>query len=179
MDVSCNLGSLDIYKATKVHNFEVLIDTAVRLLTNVSNMTHIKNVPPVANGNELMHSIGLGVMNLHGHLVTEGIRYGSKESIAFIDAFMEAVNFFSIKSSMEIAKKTGIKFYRFADSDYANGEYFKRYTNKEDVKVSRVVHKALGNVPIITKEMWSELQQDVEQYGLFHSYRLAIAPTGK
>lgn len=178
LDVSCNLGSIDIYKATKVHNFDVLIDTAVRLLTNVSNMTHIKNVPSVANGNELMHSIGLGVMNLHGHLVTEGIRYGSKESIEFIDAFMEAVNYFSIKSSMEIAKKTGIKFYRFADSDYANGEYFERYTNKEDVQISEVVHKALGNVPLITKEMWSELQQDVEQYGLFHAYRLAIAPTG-
>ena len=178
MDVSCNLGSLDIYKATKVQNFEVLIDTAVRLLTNVSNMTHIKNVPSVAKANELMHSIGLGVMNLHGHLVTEGIRYGSKESIAFIDAFMEAVNFFSIKSSMEIAKKTGETFHRFADSDYANGEYFERYTNKEEVQISEVVHKALGNVPLITKEMWSELQQDVEQYGLFHAYRLAIAPTG-
>ena len=179
MDVSCNLGSIDIYKATKVRNFDVLIDTAVQLLTNVSNMTHIKNVPSVANGNELMHSIGLGVMNLHGHLVTEGIRYGSKESVAFIDAFMEAVNYFSLKSSMKIAKKTGITFYRFADSDYANGEYFNTYTQKENAILTPTVRKALGNVPLITKEMWKELQQDVEQYGLFHAYRLAIAPTGK
>ena len=176
MDVSCNLGSLDIYKATKVQNFEVLIDAAVSLLTNVSNMTDIKNVPSVAKANELMHSIGLGVMNLHGHLVTEGIRYGSKESIAFIDAFMEAVNFFSIKSSMEIAKETGETFHQFVDSDYANGEYFERYTNKEDVQVSIVVHKALGNVQLITKEMWSALAKDIKKHGLYHAYRLAIAP---
>lgn len=176
MDVSCNLGSLDIYKATKVQNFEVLIDTAVRLLTNVSKMTHIKNVPSVAKANELMHSIGLGVMNLHGHLVTEGIHYGSKESIAFIDAFMEAVNFFSIKSSMEIAKETGRTFHRFAESDYANGEYFNQYTQKEMSALAPTVKKALGNVPLITKEMWMELQKDVEQYGLFHAYRIAIAP---
>ena len=147
MDVSCNLGSLDIYKATKVQNFEVLIDTAVRLLTNVSKMTYIKNVPSVAKANELMHSIGLGVMNLHGHLVTEGIHYGSKESISFIDGFMEAVNFFSIKSSMEIAKETGKTFHRFAESDYANGEYFNKYTQKEMTALTPTVKKALGNVP--------------------------------
>ena len=178
MDVSCNLGSLDIYKATKVQDFEVLIDTAVRLLTNVSNMTYIKNVPSVAKANELMHSIGLGVMNLHGHLVTEGIRYGSKESIVFIDYFMEAVNYFSLKSSMEIAKETGETFQRFTESDYANGEYFNKYTQKETMELVPTVKKALGNVPLITKDMWNELQQDVEQYGLYHAYRLAIAPTG-
>ena len=34
-------------------------------------------------------------------------------------------------------------------------------------------------IPIITKKMWQTLKQDVMQYGLFHSYRLAIAPTGQ
>lgn len=178
MDVSCNLGSIDIYKATKVKDFDVLIDTAVRLLTNVSNMTHIKNVPSVSKANELMHSIGLGVMNLHGHLVTEGIRYGSKESIEFLDAFMEAVNYFSIKSSMEIAKETRETFHRFADSDYANGDYFNKYTQNETTELATTVKKALGNVPLITKEMWNELKEEVKKYGLYHAYRLAIAPTG-
>lgn len=178
MDVSCNLGSIDIYKATKVKDFDVLIDTAVRLLTNVSNMTHIKNVPSVSKANELMHSIGLGVMNLHGHLVTEGIRYGSKESIEFLDAFMEAVNYFSIKSSMEIAKETRETFHRFADSDYANGDYFNKYKQNETTELATTVKKALGNVPLITKEMWNELKEEVKKYGLYHAYRLAIAPTG-
>ncbi len=49
---------------------------------------------------------------------------------------------------------------------------------KKTTKLAPTVKKALGNVPLITKEMWNELQQDVEQYGLFHAYRLAIAPTG-
>ena len=30
---------------------------------------------------------------------------------------------------------------------------------------------------IPTSEDWKKLQQDVEQYGLYHAYRLAIAPT--
>ncbi|WP_036126302.1 class 1b ribonucleoside-diphosphate reductase subunit alpha [Lysinibacillus sphaericus] len=178
LDVSCNLGSIDIHAASKVNDFEALIDTAMHLLTNVSQMTHIKNVPSVAKANQLMHSVGLGCMNLHGHLVTEGILYGSKESIAFMDRFMEAMNFYSLKSSMEMAKEKAATFYRFEDSDYASGSYFDQYVNKIDEELSPVVLKALGNIPIITKNMWETLKQDVMQYGLFHSYRLAIAPTG-
>lgn len=178
MDVSCNLGSLDIHKATKVQDFGQLIDTSVRLLTNVSTMTNIRNVPSVAKANQLMHSIGLGTMNLHGHLVTEGIRYGSKDSIDFIDAFMEAVNYYSIQSSMEIAKEKGQTFHRFEDSDYASGEYFAGYITKAAPAYSADVIKALGTVPIISAGMWKELKEQVMEHGLFHAYRLAIAPTG-
>ena len=178
LDVSCNLGSIDIHAASKVKDFGKLVDTSMRLLTNVSQMTDIKNVPSVAKANQLMHSVGLGAMNLHGHLVTQGIMYGSKESIDFIDCFMEAMNYYSLKSSMEIAKERGETFYRFEDSDYASGVYFDQYVDKEEQDVSSIVLKALGNIPIITKKMWQTLKEEVMQYGLFHSYRLAIAPTG-
>jgi ribonucleoside-diphosphate reductase alpha chain len=177
LDVSCNLGSIDIHAASKVKDFGKLVDTSMRLLTNVSQMTDIKNVPSVAKANKLMHSVGLGAMNLHGHLVTQGIMYGSKESIDFIDCFMEAMNYYSLKASMEIAKERGETFYRFEESDYASGVYFDQYVNKEEVHSASVL-KALGNVPIITQKMWQSLKQDVMQCGLFHSYRLAVAPTG-
>lgn len=179
LDVSCNLGSLDIHKATKSTNFEELINTSMRLLTNVSSMTNIVNVPSVARANKEMHSVGLGVMNLHGHLVTQGIYYGSPESIQFTDKFMEAVNYYSIKASMEIAKEKKETFFGFDSSDYATGIYFEKYiTNEKDEEVSTVVINALGNTPLITIEMWESLKQDVMKYGMFHSYRLAVAPTG-
>lgn len=178
LDVSCNLGSIDIHEATKVQDFSQLVDTAMRLLTNVSTMTDIVNVPSVSKANKVMHSVGLGVMNLHGHLVQSGIRYGSKESIEFIDAFMEALNFYSLKASMEIAKQKNETFYRFEESDYASGVYFETYINKEEKELTPEVIKALGGTPIITQNMWDQLKSDVMEHGLFHSYRLAIAPTG-
>ena len=176
LDVSCNLGSIDIHEATKVQDFGQLVDTAMRLLTNVSTMTDIVNVPSVSKANKVMHSVGLGVMNLHGHLVQSGIRYGSKESIEFIDAFMEALNYYSLKASMEIAKEKNETFYRFEESDYASGVYFESYINKEEKELTPEVIKALGATPIITQNMWVELKKQVQKYGLFHSYRLAIAP---
>ncbi|GGG16935.1 ribonucleoside-diphosphate reductase subunit alpha [Lysinibacillus alkalisoli] len=178
LDVSCNLGSLDIHAASKVKDFGTLVNTAMRLLTNVSEMTNITNVPSVVKANQLMHSVGLGCMNLHGHLVTQGIMYGSKESVEFMDHFMEAMNYYSLKASMEMAQEKQKTFYRFEESDYATGEYFEQYVTKEAQNVSPIVAKALGNVPIITAAMWEELKQQVMEHGIFHSYRLAIAPTG-
>lgn len=178
LDVSCNLGSLNIHEAVKVKSFETLVATSIRLLTSVSTMTNIVNVPSVAKANKLMHSVGLGAMNLHGHLVASGIQYGSKDSVAFTDAFFEALNYYSLKASMELAKQRNETFYGFEGSDYATGAYFEQYTTKEEVEYSADVLRALGNTPIITATMWAQLKEDVAQYGLFNSYRLAIAPTG-
>lgn len=178
LDVSCNLGSIDIHEASKVDSFADLIETAMRMLTNVSTMTNIKNVPSVAKANELMHSVGLGAMNLHGHLVANGIRYGDVASVHFIDKFMEALNYYSLKASVQIAKETGETFYGYEKSDYATGTYFEPYVEREELAISEDVKLALGNVPFITKENWQELKIDVQQYGVFHSYRLAVAPTG-
>ncbi|MFS0878053.1 ribonucleoside-diphosphate reductase subunit alpha [Solibacillus isronensis] len=177
LDVSCNLGSIDIHEATKVENFEQLVDTSVRLLSSVSDQTNIVNVPSIAKANKLMHSIGLGVMNLHGHLASQGILYGSKDSVVFTDLFMEALNYNSLKTSCAIAKERAETFYRFEDSDYASGAYFDNYReNDKDYSISQIVLDALGNIPIITAKMWQELEKDVKQYGLYHAYRLAIAP---
>lgn len=178
LDVSCNLGSIDIHRATKSEHFGELITTSMQLLTNVSLMTNITNVPSVAKANKLMHSVGLGVMNLHGHLVQSNILYGSSESIEFVDYFMEAMNFYSLQASMQIAKEKGETFYRYEDSEYANGHYFDSYVTKEDKEPSPTVKEALGNVPVITAAMWQELKEQVMEHGVFNAYRLAVAPTG-
>ena len=76
----------------------------MRLLTNVSNMTDIKNVPSVAKANELMHSVGLGVMNLHGHLVRKESTMARRNPLHLLIIY-GSMNYFSLKSSMEIAKE--------------------------------------------------------------------------
>ena len=90
---------------------------------------------------------------------------------------MEALNYNSLKTSCAIAKERGETFYRFEDSEYASGAYFDNYReNDKDYSINQIVLDALGNIPIITAKMWQDLEKDVKQYGLYHSYRLAIAP---
>lgn len=178
LDVSCNLGSIDIHASTKVSDFAEFIDTSTRLLNQVSLMSNMKVVPSVEKGNNLMNSIGLGMMNLHGHLIANGIEYGSLESIEFVDRYTEALNYFSLKTSNELAFESGETFLDYEKSDYATGEYFIDYISKEDNEPSGKVKKALGNVPIITSDMWKKLKGSVSEYGVFNSYRMCIAPTG-
>lgn len=177
-DVSCNLGSIDIHNATKTDDFEELIDTSIQLLTQVSDVTDISNVPSVSKGNKEMHSVGLGVMNVHGHLMSSSIEYGSDESVNFVDVLFAAINYFSLKASNRIAKERGITFKGFEKTEYANGEYFKDYIESPiEIKYENV-KQALGNVPVITTDQWKELKEDIGKYGLYHSYRLCVAPTG-
>lgn len=178
MDVSCNLGSLDIHASTKSKDFSELVKSSMEMLVAVSDMSAIDNVPSVARANRLTHSVGLGVMNLHGHLIDNEIMYGGKESVNFVDIYFTALNYATIKASMEIAKERGETFYRFEDSDYADGSYFEKYYDVTLAPMSEKVITALGNVPIITSQMWKELSEDVQKYGMYTSYRMATAPTG-
>ncbi|KON87477.1 ribonucleotide-diphosphate reductase subunit alpha [Sporosarcina globispora] len=177
-DVSCNLGSEDIHKSTKSENFGELIETSVELLTAVSDMTNISNVPSVSKGNKEMHSVGLGVMNLHGHLMDNSIQYGEAESLNFVDVYFAALNYHSLRASNNIAKKRKKTFKGFDKSTYATGEYFDWYLNNPIEIKYDVVKKALGNIEPVTVEQWQQLKKDVIEHGLYHSYRLCVAPTG-
>lgn len=178
LDVSCNLGSLDINNAVKSEDFQDLIKSAMEMLTQVSDMTNIKQVPSVAKANKLIRSVGLGVMNLHGHLMDNEIRYGSDESLEFVDVLFSAINYHSLKSSNDIAKERKSSFHGFEGSDYENGDYFKLYLENEFTTNNEKVMKALGNVKPITLQQWEELAQNIKKYGLYHGYRLCTAPTG-
>lgn len=178
LDVSCNLGSLDIHNAVKTEDFYDLIKSSIEMLNKVSDMTDIKQVPSVSKANKLMRSVGLGVMNLHGHLIDNGIRYGSKESLEFVDVLFSTINYYTLKASNELAKEKKEVFYGFEGSDYHNGDFFKQYLTNDIIVTSEKVKKALGNVKPISKKQWKELAESVKMYGLYNSYRLCTAPTG-
>lgn len=176
-DVSCNLGSIDVNKATKYPSFEELIKGTSEMLVYVSEYSNIK-VSSIKKGNDSFHSIGLGVMNMHGHLMDNNIRYGSDNAIEFTDVFFASMNYYSIKASMELARDKKEVFLGFKESMYGTGEYFSQYLEEEFTTENPIVIKALGNIPQVTQEMWKQLKEDVEQHGMFSAYRIAIPPTG-
>ncbi|MCU7258865.1 ribonucleotide-diphosphate reductase subunit alpha, partial [Pseudomonas aeruginosa] len=146
-------------------------------LTVVSDEANIQNAPGVKKANSELHSVGLGVMNLHGYLAKNKIGYESEEAKDFANIFFMMMNYYSIERSMQIAKERGEKYLDFDKSDYANGKYFEFYTSQEFEPQFEKVRELFKGFEIPTAEDWKALQKDVEQYGLYHAYRLAIAPT--
>ncbi|MCY8386521.1 class 1b ribonucleoside-diphosphate reductase subunit alpha [Bacillus inaquosorum] len=186
LDISCNLGSLNVANVMKNGDFESIVKLSVDALTRVSETSNIKNAPAVARANREMRSIGLGAMNLHGYLAQNGIAYESEEARDFANVFFALVNYWSLVRSMELAKETGSTYEGFEESTYATGEYFFKYTyvdeqNGEGLDCfpkTEKVARLFEGVKIPAPIDWARLEDSVRKYGLYHSYRLAIAPTG-
>lgn len=179
-DISCNLASLNVARIMENGNVEQVVDMAVRGLTAVSDLTEIKRAPTVARANSSSHSIGLGQMNLAGFFGKEKMIYGDEDSLEFTSAYFSMINYYTLKTSNDIARERSVVFEGFTTSDYVTGRYFDMYRNTsfepQRAKVVEVFEKYGITVPSI--EDWKRLEEDVATYGLYHSHRQAVAPTG-
>ncbi|MFF0860038.1 class 1b ribonucleoside-diphosphate reductase subunit alpha, partial [Bacillus velezensis] len=178
LDISCNLGSMNIVNVMSNQSIASTVRIAIDSLTTVTRKTNIVNAPAVARANTLMRSIGLGQMNLHGFLAQNKIAYESEEAKDFANTYFMMVNFYSLQRSMEIAKETGETYYKFDGSTYKSGEYFEKYVTNDYSPKYEKVKNLFGDQHIPNIEDWMKLKEDVMKYGLYHSYRQAIAPTG-
>lgn len=179
-DISCNLGSLNIATTMDSPDFGKTIETAIRALTAVSDMSDISSVPTVERGNNESHAIGLGQMNLHGYLAREHIKYGYEEGVDFTNIYFYTVTYHALRASNAIARERGVTFKGFEKSKYATGEYFDKYTEKAWVpateKVRGLFEKA--GIAIPTQEDWLALKKLVMEYGIYNQNLQAVPPTG-
>jgi ribonucleoside-diphosphate reductase alpha chain len=130
------------------------VQASVRLQDNVIDKTHYFLD---ANSHQALgeRRVGLGVMGLHDLLIWTGFRYGSKESLAFIDKLFKFIAVNAYETSIEIAKTKGS--YPFLDSKEAR---------------ERMVNTGY------MKKMPDHIKQGVLEHGIRNSHLLTIAPTG-
>ncbi|MGL6018011.1 MAG: class 1b ribonucleoside-diphosphate reductase subunit alpha [Gibbsiella quercinecans] len=179
-DISCNLGSLNIAKTMDAPDFGKAVETAIRALTAVADMSDISSVPSIASGNRASHAIGLGQMNLHGYLARERIYYGSEEGIDFTNIYFYTVAYHAIRASNQLAIERGSSFGGFENSTYASGEYFSKYIEQswqpQTARVSELFAQA--NISIPSQDDWQALRQSVMAHGLYNQNLQAVPPTG-
>jgi len=80
----------------------------------------------------------------------------------------------AINTITEAFKET---FKDFEKSDYYNGTYFTKYIANDYLPKSDKVKELFEGIYIPTKEDWHSLKNRVKENGLYHAYRMAIAPT--
>ncbi|GAA1108223.1 class 1b ribonucleoside-diphosphate reductase subunit alpha [Nesterenkonia jeotgali] len=177
-DISCNLGSMNIAKAMDSPHFGQTIETAIRTLTAVSDMSYINSVPSIAEGNRRSHAIGLGQMNLHGYLARERVHYGSEEGIDFTNIYFYTVLFHALRASNQLAIETGQSFDGFENSQYASGEFFEKYTEQVWAPATEKVRELFAHVDIPSQADWRELKASVMAHGIYNQNLQAVPPTG-
>ncbi|EOY5093215.1 class 1b ribonucleoside-diphosphate reductase subunit alpha [Citrobacter amalonaticus] len=179
-DISCNLGSLNIAHTMDSPDIGRTVETAIRGLTAVSDMSHIHSVPSIAAGNAASHAIGLGQMNLHGYLAREGIAYGSPEGLDFTNLYFYTITWHALHTSMLLARERGQTFAGFAQSRYASGEFFTQYLEQNWTPKTEKVRAlfARSGITLPTREMWRYLRDEVMRYGIYNQNLQAVPPTG-
>ena len=179
-DISCNLGSLNIALTMESPDFGKTVETAIRGLSAVSDMSDISSVPSIAKGNAESHAIGLGQMNLHGYLAKERIYYGSEEGVDFTNIYFYTVVYHAIRASNRLAVEHKQSFKGFEKSKYASGAFFDKYTTAvwkpATAKVQSLFDKAGIHIP--TQADWEDLKKAVMTTGLYNRNLQAVPPTG-
>ena len=172
----CNLGSVNL--AQHIVNgkldqakLEQTVKTAIRMLDNVIDINYY--AVATSKASNLRHRpIGLGIMGFQDALYEQRIAYSSQQAVDFADTSMEAVSYYAIKASCELAQERG-KYSTFEGSLWSKGilpidsiDILAQNRGENYIKVDR--SKTFD---------WDSLRKDVVSKGMRNSNVMAIAPT--
>ncbi len=171
----CNLGSvnLELHTTKEGLNLELLkktVTTAIRMLDNVIDI----NFYPTAEARaaNLRHRpVGLGVMGFQDALYVQDIPYASHEAVEFADRSMEAVSYFAILASSQLAAERGTY------STYQGSLWSKGILPIDSIEI---LAKERGGYLEVNRDVrldWTPVRESVKKHGMRNSNTMAIAPT--
>lgn len=156
--VVCNLssvvlGNVDVNSDEEI---EYVVETQIRAMDNVIDLNYYA-VPFAEVTNKKYRAIGLGTSGYHHMLANNKIHWTEDKHLEFADKVYEKINYYAIKASINIAKEKGAYSY-FEGSDWQNGQYF--------------------DLRDYNSQIWNELKEDIENFGMRNGYLFAVAPNG-
>ena len=172
----CNLGSVNLPQHTTadgidMEKLEKTVTTAMRMLDNVIEYNYY-SVPQARNSNMQHRPVGLGVMGFQDSLYKQNIAYASMEAVEFADTSMEAVSYFAIKTSSDLAEERGT-YPSYEGSLWSQGIL--------PIDSIELMEKERGTdyyqVDKTTTLDWDGLRKQVKKHGMRNSNTMAIAPT--
>lgn len=172
----CNLGSVNLAQHTTsdgidLAKLEKTINTAVRMLDNVIDINYY-SVPQAKTSNMRHRPIGLGLMGFQDALYKQHIAYGSDQAVEFADRSMEAISYFAIKASVELAQERGA-YATFEGSLWSKGIL--------PIDSLNMLCQERGEQYIDIDQSstldWNTLREQVKTIGIRNSNTMAIAPT--
>jgi ribonucleoside-diphosphate reductase alpha chain len=172
----CNLGSVNLTHHLKdgkldQEKLEQTINTAIRMLDNVININYYA-VGAAENSNMKHRPIGLGIMGFHDSLYMLKVPYASDEAVEFADRSMEAVSYYAIKASSDLAKERGTY------SSYEGSLWSKGVLPIDSVAYLKENRgDSYAEVDQSTSLDWDSLRELVLSQGMRNSNVMAIAPT--
>ena len=172
----CNLGSVNLAQHTDENGLDhaklaKTIKTAVRMLDNVIDINYY-SVPQAKNSNLKHRPVGLGIMGFQDALYRQHIAYGSDSAVNFADRSMEAVSYYAIQASSDLAVERG-KYQSYDGSLWSQGIL------PIDSLSKLIDERGADYIEVDRTETldWKSLRNKVLSDGMRNSNVMAIAPT--
>ncbi len=171
----CNLGSINLVAHIEggqlnLNRLQSTVRTAVRMLDNVIDLNYYPI--PEARASNLRHRpIGLGQMGFQDALYELGLSYASDGAVEFADRSMEAIAYFTILASTELARERGT-YPSYAGSKWERGLL--------PIDTIQLLSEERGEPVDIDPSGpldWTAVRAAVQQHGMRNSHTMAIAPT--
>ncbi|MCA0314812.1 MAG: ribonucleoside-diphosphate reductase subunit alpha [Candidatus Melainabacteria bacterium] len=170
----CNLGSINLVAHIKdgALDLEKLSHTcrvAMRMLDNVIDINYY-SVPKARNANMRHRPVGLGVMGFQDALLTLRLPYASDKAVDFADYCQEAVSYYAILASSELAAERGTY------NSYKGSLWDKGILPQDSIDI---LASERGSVDVDRSSRldWTPVREHIARHGMRNSNCLAIAPT--
>ncbi|MGE0376873.1 MAG: ribonucleoside-diphosphate reductase subunit alpha [Planctomycetaceae bacterium] len=149
---------------------EQTIRTAMRMLDNVIDINYYPT-PEAETSNQRHRPVGLGIMGFQDALAAQGISYASEEAVEFADRSMEAVSYFAILASSDLAQERGTY------SSYEGSKWDRGLLPIDTIDLLEDERGLAIDVDRSQSMDWKLVRQAVSRHGMRNSNCMAIAPT--
>lgn len=171
----CNLGSVNIARhiIDGKLNQEMLQETiraAMRMLDNVVDLNFYPT-KEAKTSNFRHRPVGLGIMGTQDALYMLDIPFDSEEAVRFADTSMEAISYYAILGSSELARERG-RYPTYKGSKWDRGIF--------PIDTIALLEEERGmSIPVDRNCSmdWTPVREHVKKYGMRNSNTMAIAPT--
>jgi ribonucleoside-diphosphate reductase alpha chain len=171
----CNLGSVNLAAhvgetGLDLAKLERTVTTAMRMLDNVIDYNYY-SVPQARNSNLRHRPVGLGIMGFQDALYKQRVAYASDQGLEFADRSMEAVSYFAIQASSDLAAERG-RYSSYEGSLWSQGIL-------PIDSLQRLAEQRGGYLQVDQSQSldWDGLRERVRAQGMRNSNTMAIAPT--
>ncbi|WP_018866048.1 MULTISPECIES: ribonucleoside-diphosphate reductase subunit alpha [unclassified Thioalkalivibrio] len=172
----CNLGSINLAAHVNeageldLPKLEQTVNTAMRMLDNVIDYNYY-SVPQARRSNLRHRPVGLGVMGFQDALYKLRVPYASEAAVEFADTSMEAVSYYAIKASTDLAEERG-RYESFPGSLWSQG--ILPIDSIDKLAETRGDYLQMDTTQRLE---WDKLRKRVKKVGMRNSNTMAIAPT--
>ena len=171
----CNLGSINLANHVKDGKLDLeklgeTVTVAMRMLDNVIDINYYPTAE-AESSNRRHRPVGLGIMGFQDALFKLGIGYASDAAVEFSDRSMEAISYYAIQASSDLAGERGT-YSSYVGSKWDRG--ILPIDSLELLEEQRGIHIELDRSVTLD---WDSLRKKLTENGMRNSNVMAIAPT--